>query len=265
MAKKSDEPVIVQTVEKAIHVLEALADAPDRLGVTDVARRIDDNPSTVYRILSTLSAYGLVEQDPGTSRYGLGVGLLRLSGRLWQSMDLRTIARPVLEQLRDDTGETVNLLIRDGTHGIYVDTVESNQSIRRVGAIGRREPLHASGVGKAVLAYLPNEDYDSIVAAIGLERFTPNTITDAHALREHLRVVRQRGFAVDDEEAELGTRCIGAPIFGRSGGVEAALSISGPATRMNRERIDSHAKLAVTAAAEISHRLGFGGKHGARD
>lgn len=253
--RKEREPVIVQTVEKGIRILDTLSELGP-MGVTDLARRITDNPSTVYRILSTFCAYGLVEQDPETNRYRLGLGLLRLSSSLWQSMDLRRVARPIMERLRDDTGETINLMVRDGAIGIYIETVESTQSVRRVGEVGRREPLHASGVGKAILAYLLPAEMERVVVK-GLERFTPNTITDVESLRDHLRVVRERGFAIDDEEAEIGTRCIGVPIFGRTGEVEAALSIAGPEFRMNRERLVGYAGLLKDAAEEISRRIGY--------
>ena len=249
-------PVLVQTVDKAAQILYALAQEPSGVGVTDLARRVRVNPSTVYRILSTLCMHHLVEQDPVTSAYRLGLGVLRLSSTILQSMELRRAARPVMERLRDETGETVNLMVLDGTTGVYVESVESHQSVRKVVHVGTVEALHCSAVGKAILAFLEESRLEEILAR-GLQRFTPNTITSADALKDHLAVVRGRGYAIDDEEGEVGTRCVGAPIFGLDGRVTAALSVSGPSFRLTRERLELFSRPTVEAAARISAQIGY--------
>lgn len=254
--RKRSEPIL-HTVDKAIKVLEEIIEAGEPIGVTELARRVDINPSTTYRILYTLRQAEIIEQDAETSRYVAGVGLLRLSGPLWSTIDPIRVARPRMDWLSEQTGESVNLLIPVGDRGMYVDNVESNQSLRMVVDIGVREQLHHSAVGKAILAFVPIEKREYIINEVGLERKTANTITDPIELAAHLEMVRERGFALDDEEGTEGTRCIGAPIFDGRRRVVAAVSVSGPTFRLSIDRLYEIAPIVLEAAREISKRLGY--------
>jgi IclR family KDG regulon transcriptional repressor len=238
-----------------MRLLTALAEAPSPVGVHELARAVRTTPTTAHRLLRTLVSAGIVEQDEQTGRYRMGSVVLRWADAYAASVGLRRAARPVLEHLAMQTGETVHLLVFDGQRGLYLDRVDSPQRLRVATPIGHRESLHCSAAGKALLAFLP-EDVQRRILDQGLCRRTPNTITDPERLREHLAEVRQRGYAVDDGEGELGVRCVGAPILGRRGDVVGALSVAGPAARLAREDLDALAPTVREAAAQISQRLG---------
>ncbi|HET7560259.1 MAG TPA: IclR family transcriptional regulator, partial [Limnochordia bacterium] len=193
------------------------------------------------------------------SRYRPAIGLLRLCGPALASFDLRRLARPILEALAEQTGESVNLMVPDGNYGLYVDSVESRQNIRMVVRIGAQEHLHRSAVGKAILAHLPDAKRDAVLDAAGLARATEKTIVDRDALLTQLAEVRARGWALDDEEGEAGTRCCGAPIFDGEGKVLGALSVAGPAFRLPLERLAALAPAVKVAATRVSACFGHRG------
>lgn len=246
----------VQSIERAIKILEQLAEAKEGLGVTELSRRLNLHKSTVHRLLSTLLTFGYVEQNPYSEKYRLGMKLLYLGGAILERMDLRREAHEVLKELSEQVNETVHLVVPDGSSAIYIDKIDSSRTIRMYSQIGRRAPMHASAVGKAILAFLP-EDLVSKVIEKGLEKYTSNTITDPDELIKHLETVRTRGFAVDDEENEEGIRCIGAPIFDYSGKVVGALSISGSTVTVTQDKIDFFAKKALECARKISRHMGW--------
>lgn len=245
----------LHTVEKAIKVLECVVTAQGAVGVTEIAREVGINASTVYRILSTFKSHGFVTQDRN-NRYFAGNGLLKLIGPVLARLEPRKAARPVMERLAKETGESVNLMVPDGDYGVYVDSVQGSRSIRMVVDIGMRERLHCSSVGKAILAFLPQSVFERLASA-GFPKLTPNTITDADLLAAHLKLVRERGYAIDDEEGEEGTRCVGAPIFDGAGEIVGAISVAGPAFRMSMSKLETYAPIVKAAATEISQRLGF--------
>lgn len=249
------EAPTLSTVEKAIEVLQEVVASHQSVGVTEIARRLKINPSTVYRILSTYRVYGFVEQDDA-NRYRASIGLIRLLGPLMARFDPRRLARPVMERLVEKTKESVNLMVPDRDRGVYVDSVQGSQTIRMVVEIGKSEFLHCSAVGKAILAYFSDEERERIITG-GLVQFTPKTITDPEILRAHLKLVRNKGYAVDDEEGEEGTRCVGAPIRGSDGRVVAGISVSGPAFRLTMQRLEELAPLVKEAADEITELMGY--------
>lgn len=251
----TDNAPTLSTVKKALDVLEHVIAAKDTVGVTEVARAVDINPSTVYRVLTTFKEYGFVEQDEN-NRYYAGMGLLRLVGPLLARLEPRKVARPILERLARETGESANLMVPDGDQGVYVDSVQGTQSIRMVVDIGKREEYHCSAVGKAILAHLPEQTFKRL-AERGFTRFTPKTITDASLLSVHLRLISEQGYAIDDEEGEEGTRCVGAPLFNGAGEIVGGISLAGPAFRMSMSRIESLIPKVKEAAAEISALLGY--------
>jgi len=246
----------VQSIERAVKILEELAEEKEGLGVTQLSRRLALHKSTVHRILSTLLNLGYVEQNKYSEKYRLGMKLLYLGGTILERMDLRHEAHDLLKELSEEVNEAVHLVVPDGDRALYIDKIDSSRTIRMYSQIGRRAPMHASAVGKAILAFSP-DDLTSKVIDGRLEKYTSNTITDGGGLEEHLKIVKARGFAVDDEENEEGIRCVGAPIFDYTGRVIGALSISGPTVTVTPDKLDMLADKAIEYAGRISRRMGW--------
>jgi DNA-binding IclR family transcriptional regulator len=245
----------VGVVGKLLRILEALQSSPAGLQLKDIAQQTGINKSTAFRFLVHLENEGYVFRDD-TGAYGIGVKLLQLASGTTLQATLRKIGRPMLDKVWHATAETVNLGMFDGSKVLYIDVIESSHTFRLVSQIGSRRPLHSTALGKAMLAYLPQTEQEHLIASMEFERFTPHTITRPAQLKKDLVLTRERGYALDDEEAYLGSRCVAAPIFDAGGRVVAALSVSGPTTRIPREKIAPFAALVRKAAAEISQRLG---------
>lgn len=243
------------SVERAFVLLDRFAAAePDGLTLAQLAAELPTAKSTIHRYLMTLVEIGAIRRD-AHDRFRLGLKLVELAGALLDSDDLHSAAEPVLHALVARIGETVHLGVPDDDHVVYIAKVESSQSVRLVSRIGARVWLHCSAMGKALLARL---DERSLAAALDppYPALTPHTITDPHRLRAQLATVRAAGFAIDDEENELGVRCVGAAIVDRRGVALGAISISAPAARMSHERCDEIAPSLVDAAGEVARRLG---------
>lgn len=254
--KDKKELSIAKTVDKALRIIDFLSNTQKEMRITDIARNVKINTSTVQRIVNTLCKYDYLRQNAESSKYRIGFKFLEVSGRILGELDLRRVARPFLEELRDRTRETVHLMILDRTMGVYIDAVESPQRIRMVSAIGTREDLHCSGVGKALLAFLPEQKVDEITREHGLKRKTSRTITDPDELKRHLAQIRKHSYSTDDEEGEEGTRCIGAPVLNHAGKVIASISIAAPSHRLDQQKIQQFAPVVVNTAKKISQSLG---------
>jgi len=246
----------VGVLTKVLRVLEVLDAAPDGLQLKDVARQTGINKSTAYRFLAHLETQGYLFRDD-TGAYIVGPKLARLGAGMAYHATLRKFSRPVMQRLWTLTTETVNLGVLDGVQTQYLDVMESEHSFRLVSQVGMRRPLHCTALGKAMLAHLAADERDAVISSLRLERFAPHTITNASRLRKELDRVAQQGYAVDDEEATTGSRCVSAPIFDRSMKVTAAISVSGPITRVNRPRLLSFARAVREGAQEISQKLGY--------
>jgi IclR family KDG regulon transcriptional repressor len=253
----------VGVVTKVLHILETLHGSPSGLQLKDVAVQTGINKSTAYRFLAHLEHEGYVFRD-GSGAYAIGVRLARLASGASYQVTLRKISRPILQQLWRATGETVNLAVMDGREVLYLDVMESAHTFRLVSQVGIRRPLYCTALGKAMLAFIPEQDHEYFFAGMTFEKFTPQTIKNPTQLRKDLALIRQRGYAIDNEEVYLGSRCIGAPIFDSSRKVAAALSVSGPTTRVTRERVPVFAAAAKNAAAAISKSLGYSMLEGAQ-
>lgn len=256
MTRESPDYTIA-VVGRALDILEALASSDVPLGASDVARRAGATKSAAYRLLATLEQRGYVVKDPITAHYRLGTRLAYLGQRSLSTLDLRQVARPLLEALRQRYHETVNLGVADGDGGqiAYIDMLESDQGLRMAAHLGGRDDMHCTALGKAILANLPAERREQILAR-PLARHTPATLTDPAALRAELERVRARGVAEDRGENEPGARCVAAPVFDHTGAVVAALSVSAPASRLDDARAAEIARAARDAACEITRRLG---------
>jgi IclR family acetate operon transcriptional repressor len=222
----------VQTLERALDLLEALASA-DELGVSDIAARTGLVPSTAHRLLGTLVARGYAAQNPTSGRYLMGYKLLELTSGLQDRLGrLRTAARAHLEAIQERTGETTNLVVLEGRSVVYIDSVSGTRSVRLFTEIGRAIPAHTSGAGKALLAWREPAEVAALLDGVEMLAATPHTLTSLDALQEDLARTRRRGYATDNEEHEPGVACVATPIFDRAGTPLAAISVSGPATRI---------------------------------
>jgi DNA-binding IclR family transcriptional regulator len=249
----------VQSIERALSLLEALEDSRGEVGIAELSKRVALHVSTAHRILATLVARGYARQNPETGRYALGAKALHLAESYLGQMDLRRVVRPVLERLTQETGETANLVILDRREALYLDKVESPQSLRIFSRIGRRAPLHCTAVGKVLLADRPKAQVDALLGRGPLERLTRHTITSAGQVRRELEKVRDQGFALDREECEEGACCIAVPIRNAQGDVEAALGISAPTTRLTPRRMEELVPIMLRTGRQVSAQLGFSG------
>jgi DNA-binding IclR family transcriptional regulator len=244
----------VQSVDRALDLLEALSAADGEVSITALATRTGLHVSTVHRLLSTLLRRGYVRQNPETSRYYVGARLATLSEGRSRFGELRLRARPILRAITESTRETANLVILDDAAAVYIETVPSPQVVRLFTAIGNRVPLHATGAGKCLLAALPAAKRDALVDRLELRPYTPHTIVDAAALRRALDEARERGFTMDDEEYDDGVRCVAVPVGGMSDAI-AAISVSAPANRLTRQRCLELVPQLRRSAAELAAAL----------
>ncbi|MVZ99279.1 helix-turn-helix domain-containing protein [Actinomadura sp. LD22] len=238
-------------MERAFELLEHLADAGGEMALSELTEVSGLPMPTIYRLMRTLVNHGYVRQEP-SKRYALGPRLIRLgegANRL-----LGTWARPVLARLVDDVGETANMAVLEGDEAVYVAQVPSKHSMRMFTEVGRRVQPHCTGVGKALLSQLPDERVRDILGRTGMAAHTPNTFTDQDALLAELRRIREQGFALDDEEQEIGVRCVAVPLRGAP--ALTALSVSGPSGRMTLEAVADVAPIVRDAADRFAKELG---------
>ncbi len=242
----------IQVIDRAAALLDALSRNDGSATLKILSAETGLHPSSAFRILSSLVEHGLIERD-AKATYRLGYRLLQLGSRVHKRIDLYRDARPVLEALRDELHETVNLTVRQGNEVVYVERAAGPRMMRVEQLIGSRAPLHVTAVGKLFLAEGGREAFDRYVSDTGLIPSTPRTVTDPLALWAECRRAGERGFAVDREEAEPGVSCLAVPIRDHTGRLVAAVSVSAPANRHEDWWLD---KL-LHAGALISERLGY--------
>ncbi|MGE5573646.1 MAG: IclR family transcriptional regulator [Bacteroidota bacterium] len=247
----------INSVARALDILDCLAAHRREVGVTEVSQELGVHKSTVSRVLATMESRGYVSRNGTSGKYCLGMRLVELASYRLEQIDLRSQARPFLEELVQATGETAHLAVFDHGKVVYVDKVDTPQTLMMRSKIGYRVFAHCTALGKAILATLPDELVEQVINEKGLPRFTPNTIVDPLALKEHLRRVRAQGYAVDDEEHEEGIRCAAAAILDHAGRVVGALSVSGPTLRVSRQDVETIANLVRDSARRLSVSLGY--------
>ena len=242
-----------QAIDRSLAVLSCFMQADPELGITDIARALELSPSTVHRIARALVGGGFLEQNERTNRYQLGRSVLLLGQVAQHSFGLDR-AHPIAERLAEETGESVNLGIRDPAAGVVAMSVASKHHLRFHQPPGTRAPLHASAIGKALLAFGSGLEGE-IGALAPLAPLTAHTITSVSALRAELALTRERGWSFDDEESIWGVRCLGAPILAAGGEARAALALQGPSVRMPAERVEELRPALLRAALDIQHAL----------
>ena len=251
---------LVQTIERAAFIFDILSQSPSGLTLGELARQTNLPKGTAHRLLSSMAYFDFIRQEPTTKNYHLGFKLVDLGNLLLGQIDLRAQARSFLINLSETVKETVHLVVLDQDKALYIDKVDLHpkaSGLQMVSRLGARIPLHCSSVGKVLLAFMESADAEKMIYEGVLTRRTPKTITDPEKLIQHLAFVRANGYAIDDEENEEGIRCVAAPIRSGSGKVEAAMSISGPITRITMPRIETELrKLVCETANNISVQLG---------
>jgi IclR family transcriptional regulator, KDG regulon repressor len=249
------------SVSNAARVLKAFTPNEREWGVTDLARRLSIAKSTAHRLLATLTDEGLLEQDPASGRYRLGLVVFDMAAAA-QSVDLHEAVLTPMTELRNRTGETVQVAVLDGREVVYVERLDSPNTLRLFIEVGRRNAAHSTGCGKALLAFLAPDQLERVLRNWKMEAKTPHTITDATALRDDLAESRRRGYAVNRRESEVGIISVAAPIRDVSGRAIAAVSVAGPAERLEPHELKL-AQATIECAALTSRRLGYRGTIGA--
>lgn len=258
MANRTEfEGVQVRSVAKALAILDLLAAAGREMSLAEIASKTGLAKSTLHGLLVTLKSFRYVEQSTFDGTYRLGIRLFEIGSVVASSWDVRRVAAPHIQRLLDEFEETVHLAVLDQDQVLYIDKRETRRSLRIVSQVGARLPAHCSGVGKVLLAHLPTEEVRRIATARGLPRYTGNTITGLRQLEDELERVRSQGYALDNQEIMDGLRCVAAPIRDHTGRVSAAISVSGPVTRIAGDRLGQAVESVTRTAAGISADLGF--------
>jgi IclR family transcriptional regulator, KDG regulon repressor len=255
--KTGISPYRVQVLDRALAALEVLAGRSSECSLVEICRTLKLHKSTAHRLMMVLEQHRLVDKNPDTGRYRLGLKLFELGSKAIGALDLRRHAKPYLDRLQRELGETVFFCLLDDGQVFYIEKIESQQSVRTACTVGSRAPAYCTAVGKAMLAELADADVNEIIRRWGLKAITPNTITTTSGLKAELRAIRGRGYAVDNEEKESGLRCVGVAVRGDSGKLLAALSVSGPAFRVTQERVPEIGTAVMRAARELSYEFGY--------
>ncbi|MEX2536954.1 MAG: IclR family transcriptional regulator [Trueperaceae bacterium] len=246
----------IKSIHKARDILLFLASSHEGRTFTEIRQALDIGKSTAHRFLTTLENTGLVRRTADDGRYYLGLVALRIGVAASNQLELRKSVRPFLTSLAQRTGETSNLVVLDGTRPVFIDNIESSNNLRIYSRIGRHTSPYATSSGKALLAYQAPAYLEQVLVSEGFERRTENSIVLRDDFLAELETVRKQGYAVDDEEGELGARCVGAPILNGSGVALAAISISGPSARVSKERVPELAQIVMEVAQQVQRALG---------
>ena len=246
----------VKSVGRAASLLITLAQEGRELSLTELSSKVNTPVSTVHRLLNTLMIYHLIEQNQQNGKYRLGLVALRLGTAVLQQLDLRQEALPFMQELAEISGETVNLCVLDGHEVVYIEKVEGSSSLRMFARIGHRAPVYCTGAGKVLLCELSLDEVRSILRKQGMEPLTPNTITTFKEFLQALEFARMHGYAVDEEECEIGASCLAAPVRDHRGKIVASLSVSGASVRLGPERRSELVSQLLRISRELSERLG---------
>jgi DNA-binding IclR family transcriptional regulator len=256
---KADGPYQLHSLDRAVSVLEVLGESDTPLSLAEICQRMDLHKSTAHRSLMVLERSALIERTQ-ENRFRLGLKLYELGNRAVEQIDLRARVHPFFRRLAAQVGETVHLSVLQKTSVVYLDKVEPNRRVCMSSKTGTSNPVYCTSMGKAMLAFQPEEVIEQIVAKIRFVRHTPKTLTTRDALLKALERIRRRGYAIDDEEIELGVRCVGAPIFNENHRAIAAVSVSGPASRITVQSVPGIAEHVLRCCRDISASLGLSTK-----
>ncbi|WP_428910933.1 IclR family transcriptional regulator [Niallia sp. Krafla_26] len=247
----------IQSVERAADILELFLRYGPELSVKEISAQLQISKSTAHGLIKTLEHRGYLQQNPENLKYKLGLRLFELGHHISEQLDIVDIALPVIKDLVEELKETVHLVVRQQDELIYVAKEEGPQTLRIYSHVGKRAPIHCTGVGKAILAYQTEQEVDRILDTVPLESFTEFTITDKDEIKRQLESIKLTGYSVDDEEIEIGLKCVAAPIFNFKGEAIASISCASPKMRVTEERLPVVIDGVKKAALEISSKLGY--------
>ena len=247
----------VQSLERSLDILLVFTHEQPEIGIVEICKKVELSKGTVFRLVYTLLVRGFLSQNKQNGKYSLGPKAFEVGSVALSQMEIRKVAYNHLEELRNTSGETVHLVIQDNAEVLYIDKYESSRSIRMSSFIGQRMPMYCTAVGKVLLANLSDNEVESICRMKGMNKFTPNTITNLERLKNDLGKIREQGYGLDDEENESGLRCIAAPIRNPRGQVIAAISISAPIMRMSDEQVTLTSEILRQTADKISFEMGY--------
>ena len=245
----------VRAVERALKILACFDDEHPERGISEIATAVELHKATAHRIVTTLVNFGFLQRSAGGLKYRLGLELANLGFKVIRRMDLRREARPFMKDLVQKWDETCDLSIFDQGEVFYIEVLRGNRALTIAAAVGQRLPAHCTASGKLFLAHLPEPELDDILSR-PLQKYTDRTMNSPTLIKEQLQMIRQQGFATDQEELETGVHAIAAPIFNRQGMLIAALSVPSPVSRMTPERNREIANSLLEASRAISHHLG---------
>lgn len=245
----------VQVLDRAVAILEAIS-REDGMPLSTIASRAGVAPSTAHRILTSLEANGLISMNPEGKLWFVGVRAFQIGNGFLRNRKVVEIGRPIMRALMEETGETINLAIEDSGDVVYISQIECHNAIRAFHRPGTRGPMHASGMGKAILSGWNEAAVRRVLMRKSMPRYTERTMVEAPVFIEALREVRERGWAIDDEERMFGMRCVAAPIFNEIGEIVAAISISGPTARLSHARLWELGPEVKQAARQITLSIG---------
>ena len=257
VARSARQHSTLSSVRNAARLLKEFSYGSREIGVTELSRRLGIGKSTAHRLLHTLAEERLLERDPYTGAYRLGLAMYELGSVVSAHTDIHEACSPVIDELRNATRETVQVGVLDGREVVYVERRESPQAIRLFGRVGHRNDAYCTSTGKVLLAFLPEERLEILLSDWDLRPHTSFTITDVDRLREQIALVRKRGWAEQINETEMGAASIAAPIRNGLGEVVAALSVAGPVQRLQGDSLKRFTRPMVEAAGAISRRMGF--------
>jgi IclR family acetate operon transcriptional repressor len=245
----------IRSLDRALDILKALSQS-ESVSLTELSSQTEQSPATVYRVLTTLSTHEIVEMDEANQTWHVGPGAFRIGARFLHRNNLHNASRPIMRALMNATDETANLGIEQQDQVLFLAQAETHQSIRAFFSPGSQNPMHSSGIGKALLAHFSEDRVRTITGRIGLARFTDNTITNIDTLLEELAAVRTNGYAFDNEERTTGMRCIASPVFDPYGEPVAGISISGPAFRIPLNAVSELGQKVRNAASKLTTAMG---------
>jgi IclR family KDG regulon transcriptional repressor len=247
----------IGSVQRAVDILNLFSSQSPELGTSEIARALGLHKSTTASLVYTLEANGFLSQNPDTRKYRLGLKVVERAFVMLDQIGIRQTAYPFLRELRNQWNETVNLAVLDGSEVVYIERLLGTKALGINVEVGRRAPAHSTGLGKAILSCLPPAEVQAFIKQYGLPLQTSHTITDPDKFLAELDQSREQGFAIDDEENELGGRCIAVPIFDHTGTPVAAVSISAPTARLPLTEVPQAGAMVRETAKSISRSLGY--------
>ncbi|HHX77536.1 MAG TPA: IclR family transcriptional regulator [Firmicutes bacterium] len=258
LEKKTGKIKTVQSVERALSLLNLLAKEETAMRLSAISKETGLNISTVHRLLNTLIVYGFVEQEPQTGRYRLGIKCFEIGNKALYTLDIRSIAKPYLKRMVEKSNETANLVILVEGEVVYIDQVETHNIIKMFARPGTRGPSYCTGVGKVLLASLSEHEINRLAKGFNFYKYTDKTITDIDNLKKELAKIKEQGYSLDLGELEDDVRCVAAPIIDHEGKTIAAISLSGPYSRMpDKYLLEELVPLVKDTAGDISSHLGW--------